>query len=212
MDGLKAGCPDDITLEMYLYEDLPSLQKTRVRAHLVFCPACRKRLAELRTFSTIISKAPYEEMPEGFVDDIVKSLDNWGDPTPVAAPCEEEDQVVARGPAVKVRWAMGFLMFAISAAVQWLYGDYLPGFLTNGYVTGLKGVKGLWEYVSSGQWWQGALQVVNAVRTDGLGALEILGTALPTQVAGVVVFGGIVTAIFVNQLRASRGKREGRNR
>ena len=211
MDGLRPGCPPDATLEAYLYEDLPYLQNARVRVHLAFCKSCRKRLLDLRNFSAMLSQIPIEEPPDGFVDDILSSMERWGDPTPVAV-ADEEDQVPVCGPSAKVRWALGTLLFVASSFVQWQYGDYLPGYLSSSYLTGLKGLGQMWEFFRSGAWWQTTVQVFQAVRTDGLGALEILGTSIPTQLAGVIVFGGIVTAVFVGQLRASRGKREGHHR
>jgi len=210
MDGVKPGCPSDETLEAYLYEDLSYIQKTKVRIHLAFCGRCRKRLLDLKNFSNMLSQIPSEELPPGFVDSILQSMEEWGDPTPVPV-CDEEDQVVLR-PGMKVRWALGTLLFLVSGLIQWHYADYLPWFLSSSYVTGLKGLAEIWQYIRSGAWWQSVQQVVAAVRTDGLGALEILGGSLPTQIAGVVVFGGIVTAVFFSQLKASRGKREGNQR
>ncbi|MGE5579351.1 MAG: hypothetical protein ACM3WU_04825 [Bacillota bacterium] len=210
MDGVKPGCPSDMTLEAYIYEDLSYMQKIKVRVHLAFCCSCRKRLLDLRSFNKMLAEIPNEELPSGFLDNVLQSMDEWGDPTPVAAE-EEEDQVIV-GPDMKVRWALGTLMFLVSGLIQWKYADYLPGFLSSGYLTGLKGLAEFWQYVRSGAWWQSVLQVIAAVRTDGLGALEILGDSLPTQIAGVVVFGGIVTAVFISQLKASRGKREGHRR
>ena len=125
MDGLRPGCPPDATLEAYLYEDLPYLQNARVRVHLAFCKSCRKRLLDLRNFSAMLSQIPIEEPPDGFVDDILSSMERWGDPTPVAV-ADEEDQVPVCGPSAKVRWALGTLLFVASSFVQWQYGDYLP--------------------------------------------------------------------------------------
>lgn len=208
MSGQRRGCPEDTTLEAYLYEDLPYLQWVRVRAHLAFCRACRKRLADLRDFTQMLSRIPNEEPPAGFLDDILKSMENWGDPTP--APVEEEsDQVTLRGPSMKVRWALGTALFIVSTVVQWQYGEYLPKYLSGSYVSALKELGQVWEFFRSGAWWQSTLQIVQAFRTDRLGALEILGTSIPTQVLGVIVFGGIVTTVFIGQLKASRGKREG---
>jgi len=211
VDGLRPGCPDDTTLEAYLYEDLPYLQKARVRIHLAFCKSCQKRLADLCNFTAMLSRIPIEEPPEGFLEDVLSSMDEWGDPTPAAVE-DEEDQIPVRGPSAKVRWALGTLLFVVSSLVQWQYGDYLPSYLSSSYLTGLRGLGEMWEFFRSGAWWQTTVQVFQAVQTDGLGALEILGTSIPTQIAGVIVFGGIVTAVFVSQYRASRGKREGHHR
>ncbi len=211
MDGLSKRHPDDMTLEAYLYEDLPFLRKTRVRVHLMLCAACRKRLAGLREFSKMLSEVPLEEPPGGFMDDLVKSIDTWGEPTPVA-PALEDEQVPIRGPSAKLRWALGAAMFVVSTILQWQYGDYLPQYLSGSYLSGLKSLGQVWEYISSGAFWRNTLLVIEAVRTDGLSALEILGTSIPTQIAGVIVFGGIVTAVFVSQLKASRNRREGHHR
>lgn len=211
MDGLRPGCPDETILESYLYEDLSYVQRTRVRVHLVLCKGCRKRLEDLRQFNAMLSEIPLEEPPAGFLDDVLSSLDNWGDPTPAAAE-DEEDQIPVRGPSLKVRWALGTLLFVVSSFVQWHYGEYLPSYLSSSYMSGLKGLGQMWEYFRSGAWWQATVQVFQAVRTDGLGALEILGTSIPTQIAGVIVFGGIVTAVFIGQFRASRRGKEGHHR
>ncbi len=211
MDGLRTGCPDDITLEAYLYEDLSYLKRVRVRVHLMFCRSCRERLEGLRNFTGMLSSIPVEEPPAGFCDDIIKSMENWGDPTPVAA-YDEDEQEAVRGSSMRVRWALGTAFFILSTILQWQYGDYLPGYLSNSYVVGLKGLGQVWEFFRSGQWWQSTMLIVQAIRTDRLSALQILGTAIPTQVAGVVVFGGIVTAVFVSQLKASRARREGYHR
>lgn len=206
--GDLRGCPDDFTLEAYVYEDLPYLQKARVRVHLALCKRCQKRLRALEHFSEMLSQIPREEPPVGFLDDILTSMDEWGDPTPVAA-IEEDDQVPVRGPSARVRWALGTVFFVVSSFIQWQYGEYFPSYLSGSYLTGLRGLGQVWEFFRSGGWRQTTVHVFEAVRTDGLGALEILGTSLPTQIAGVLVFGGIVTAVFVSQYRASRGKREG---
>lgn len=208
MGDLRPGCPDDVMLEAYLYQDLPYLQKARVRVHLALCKRCQKRLHDLEHFSETLSKIPPEEPPAGFLDDILTSMDEWGDPTPVPA-AEEDDQVPVHGPSVRVRWALGTVFFLVSSFIQWQYGEYLPRYLSGSYLTGLRGLGQVWEFFRSGGWWQTTVHVFEAVRTDGLGALEILGTSIPTQIAGVLVFGGIVTAVFVSQFRASRGKREG---
>lgn len=211
MDGLKTGCPDDMTLEAYLYEDLPYLPKTRVRVHLMFCPSCRERLADLRDFTAMLSEIPLEEPPAGFLEGLVKDVDNWGDPTPAAAEDEDEQESVHL-PSLRLRWALGALMFIVSSVVQWQYGEYLPGYLSGSYLTGIKGLGQVWDFIRTGAFWRNTLQVIEAVRTDGLSALEILGTSIPTQIAGVVVFGGIVTAVFISQLKASRTRREGHHR
>jgi hypothetical protein len=199
-----------LTLEEYLYEELPYLAKARVRLHLMSCSACRNRLESLRRFSRMLSAIPREEPPAGFLDDLVKSIDTWGVPTPAAVMDHEEQVPVARGPAIKVRWALGAIMFLVSSVLQWQYGDYLPRYLNGSYLSTLKGLQSLWESVRSGALWRSITQVVAAVRTDGISALRILGTTLPTQIAGVVVFGGIVTAVFISQLKASRRKGENR--
>jgi hypothetical protein len=67
----------------------------------------------------------------------------------------------------------------------------------------------LWDFVRSGALWQSIRQIFAAIQTDGLSALGILGTTIPVQIAGVIVFGGIVTAVFVSQLKASRNRGEG---
>jgi len=210
MDGVKPGCPSDMTLEAFIYEDLSYIEKIKVRVHLAFCGACRKRLQDLKNFNKMLAEIPSEELPCGFIGSVLQSMEEWGDPTPV--PAHEEEDQVSLGPSIKLRRASRTLMFLISGFIQWQYADYLPKFLSVSYVTGLKGLAEFWQYVRSGAWWQSTLQVIEAVKTDGLGALEILGAALPTQIAGVVVFGGIVTAVFVSQLKASRGKREGQDR
>lgn len=209
MDGLKKGCPDDTVLEALIYDDLPALKRLSVRAHLVLCADCRKRLERLRAFSEALSKVDFEEPPADFVLDLVKSVDSWGVPTPVPVVEEDSQSAPLHGAALRWRWALGAMMFAISGFLQWRYGDYLPGFLSGNYVSTLKGLQSLWDFVWSGALWQNITQVVAAIRTDGISALQILGNTLPSQVAGVVVFGGIVTAVFVSQLRASRRRGEG---
>ncbi len=206
MAGLNKRCPDDMTLEAYLYEDLSYMAKARLRLHLMLCSACRRRLESLSQFSRMLSKIPREEPPAGFVDDLMKAVDGWGVPTPAAAADQEDQAPAVRGPALRVRWALGAVMFVVSTIFQWQYGDYLPRYLSGSYISTLKGLQSLWEFVRSGALWQNTAQVISAIRADEFSALEILRTALPTQVAGVIVFGGIVTAVFVSQLKASRRK------
>lgn len=209
MDGLRRGCPDDAVLEALIYEDLPVLKRLTVLAHLMVCAGCRKRLQDLRAFSEVLSKTDFEEPPADFVMDLVKSIDAWGVPTP-APSVEESDQTAPlHGPALRWRWALGAVMFLASSFLQWQYGDYLPQYLSSNYISTLKGLQGVWNYIWSGALWRSISEVVSAVRTDGLSALRILGTTIPSQIAGVVVFGGIVTAVFVSQLRALRRRGEG---
>ena len=207
MDSLSGRCPDDIDLEAYMYGDLPGLKVLRVRLHLMFCATCRMRLQSLRRFSEALSSMPLEEPPPELLDGLVSSIDGWGAPTP-AAPGEEDRSHEVRGPELKLRWALGAVFFVISTVLQWQYGEYLPQYLSGSYIWTLKGLQSAWEFVVSGSLWDYFAEVVSAIRTDGFSALRILGRALPAQVAGVIVFGGIVTAVFISQLKGMRQKGE----
>lgn len=208
MGGLGRICPDDITLEEYLYQDLSCLDRVRVRLHLAVCPMCRERLQGLRRFSRCLLEVPLEEPPREFMDDLVRAMDSWGVPTP-AASGEDEQAVDARVPSLRVRWALGVFLFVVSTVLQWQYADQLPHYMSGSYLSNLKGLGSLWDSIVSGALWQNTVQVFAAIRTDGLSALEILGSTLPTQIAGVIVFGGIVTAVFISHIRASRRRGEG---
>jgi len=209
LDGMKSGCPDDSTLEAYIYGDLGALERLRVLAHFPVCPACRERLEGLRRFSEALSEMPLEEPPAGFASDLVRAIDTWGVPTPGAAEEEGEQTRPVRGTALRLRWVLGAFVFLVSSFVQWRYGDYLPRYLSGNYVFSLKGLQTLWDFVRSGALWQSIRQIFAAIQTDGLSALGILGTTIPVQIAGVIVFGGIVTAVFISQLKASRNRGEG---
>ena len=205
---MKRRCPDDITLEAYLYEDLPPLMTLRVRFHLAFCADCRARLEGLRRFSQVLSALRPEEPPDGFLEGIVSSMDSWGVPTPAAI--EEDQKKEARGPGLRLRWALGAALFVASTILQWEYGDRLPEYLGGSYVWTLKGLRSAWEFIASGALWAYLSELIAAIRTDGFSAFRILGRALPAQVAGVLVFGGIVTAVFISQLKGMRQKGENR--
>ena len=209
MDSLRTRCPDDMVLEAFVYNDLPMLRRLWVRSHLLVCRACRHRIEDLRSFSNALSGTAFEEPPAGFAFDLVKAVDSWGVPTPAAAVDESDQAASVHGPALRWRWAAGALMFLASSFLQWKLGDYLPQYLSGSYLSGLKGLQSLWDSIVSGALWQSIVLVIAAIRTDGLSALEIMGATIPTQIAGVVVFGGIVTAVFVSQMRASRRRGEG---
>jgi len=206
VDSLKKRCPDDVTLEAYLYEDLPLLATLRIRFHLAFCGDCRARLEVLRRFSEALSALPAEEPPDGFFERIVSSMDTWGVPTPAAIDDDQQEEV--RGPGLRLRWAFGAALFVASTILQWEYGDRLPEYLGGSYLWTLKGLRSAWEFVTSGALRSYLSELVAAIRTDGFSAFRILGRALPAQVAGVLVFGGIVTAVFISQLKGMRQKGE----
>jgi len=70
VDVVKEDCPSDTTLEMYLYEDLPYAQMAKVRAHMVVCHSCQKRLCDLRKFNLSLANVPYEEPPAELAENI----------------------------------------------------------------------------------------------------------------------------------------------
>lgn len=210
MDGLRKGCLDDATLEALIFGDLPALRRVYAKAHLTLCAGCRKRLGDLRSFSEALAKMEFEEPPADFVRDLVRSIDSWGVPTPAPVVQESDQEALLHGAALGWRWALVTALLVVSSLLQWQNGDYLPQYLSGNYVSTLKSLGYFWDSVWSGALWQNIAQVMTAIRTDGLSALRILRTTLPSQILGVVVFGGIVTAVFVSQIRASRRGGDGR--
>jgi hypothetical protein len=208
-------CPDDVRLEEYLYRDLSLWEDSVVRIHLLTCRECRAKLAGLREFDLALKSISIEEPPAGFEDDLLRMVRTWDfDPDPpsfeMLSP-HEDSEPLTLSRAYKLRWAVGSLVFVLGSFLQHRYGPLIPGTLgmrTN-FLFSLQDLGALWEYFTSGAWWNSIVSVISAVKTDGFASLEILSTALPSQALSVLVFGGIAVVVFFSQHRASKDRGEG---
>ncbi|HHX28868.1 MAG: anti-sigma factor family protein [Bacillota bacterium] len=207
-------CPDDIRLESYFYGDLAPLEESLIRLHVGTCPKCRAKIEELRQFNAFLRLYPVEEPPMGFEDDLLRMVRSWDfGPDPVPSGTEEdlEEEKIEMSWGYKVRWAVASLVLALGSILQYKYGSFLPTAFGKGtnLLSSLQDMGALWRQIVSGAWWDGLVSVATALRTDGLASLEILQSALPSQIASVLVFGGITMVVFLNQRKASKDGGEG---
>ncbi len=204
-------CPDDTMLESLIYGDLSTLESVSVRFHTFLCPPCRKRLSDLRKFQSLLSEIPVAEPPDGFTEHLLQEVDSWQFPPPeplmediAGAYLGEEDVQEPEVKGLRLRWALGTASFFVMSFLQWRFSDRLPPALQGRYLMSFADLDGLWDFIFSGAWLRSLRDIFTAIRADGISSLKILGDTVPTQIAGVLVFGGIVTAILITQLRSSR--------
>jgi hypothetical protein len=208
---MKIGsCPDDTKLESLIYGDLYGFPSLFVRIHTSLCPICRKRLSAFCAFRSALSEIPSSEPPDGFAEALLARVRSWEFPPPkpgiedLAGAYQGEDVPEIGLKGLRLRWALGMASCFALSFLQWRFSDSLPPILQGRYLMSFAELDGLWDFVFSGAWFRSLKSVITAIRVDGLASIKILGGTVPTQISGVLVFGGIVTAAFITQLRSSR--------
>ena len=197
-------CPPELDLERYHYNDLPLWESWRIKIHVNKCPGCRERLFRFQAFDRALSSIVPEEPPEEFSRRLVQLVESW---EPLNPRLEGDRKVSARklsGFSFKVKWAFSAVMIALGAVFQWRFADYLPVVSQQYHLLGWRDLKVMWDLVSSGVLSESLRLFYMALRIDGFTSLEILGSTLPAQLLSVIVFGGIVTVVFVMQIGLSR--------
>ena len=206
----RGKCPDDLQLESFISGDLSTIESVTVRVHTLLCPSCRKRLSDLRAFQSVLKDIPVLEPPEGFSDKLLAEVASWDFPPPeplvedVAKAYLEEEGAEPEVKGIRLRWSLATTAFFVMSFLQWRFSDILPPILQGKYLMSFAELDSLWNFLFSGAWLRSLKDVVAAIRVDGISSLRILGDTVPTQIVSVLVFGGIVTAVFINQLRSSR--------
>lgn len=208
---MKIGsCSDDTKLESLIYGDLSPFESLFMRIHVLSCPSCRERLEAFRALRSALSELPSTEPPDGFAERLLAQVDSWEFPPPkpmiedVARAYQGEDVSETEPEGLRIRWALGTASFFVLSFLHWRFSDSLPPILQGRYLMSFAELDGLWDFVLSGAWFRSLKSIITAIRVDGFQSIRILGGTVPTQIAGVLLFGGIVTAAFITQLRSSR--------
>jgi hypothetical protein len=202
-------CPDEARLESYFYGDLAPLEMSLIRLHVGMCPKCKTRIDGFRQFNAMLRLYPVEEPPMGFEDDLLKMVKSWDfcpDPAPLRVEPSEEKEPAQVSWGYRVRWAAASVVLVLGSFLQYRYASSVPGVFGKGanLLTSLQDLGAFWRYIVSGEWWDRLGSVISALRTDGISSLEILRSALPSEIVSVLVFGGITTVVFLTQRKASK--------
>jgi len=199
-------CPQEIDLERYVYGDLPFWKSKFIAIHLKKCPDCRRRCLRLERFGRMLSRVPVEEPPAEFTAHLMSVVQSWDVGDQISAQLDTRGKTNNRAPlfSLKIRWALGVLVLAIGGLFQWEFGSYFSLAAYENRFLGWHDLRTLWDLFRSGTLERCLSQFFLAFKTDELSCLEILGKTLPMQVLSAIVFGGIVSAVFIKQLRALR--------
>lgn len=201
-------CPDDSSLERYIYNDLTLAEKFRTRAHLIMCSRCRERLDYLRWFSSVLSSIPREEPPSGFTEKLLEAVDTWQPPSYGVAERPFPYHVpVAPSPAFRLtpRLAVGALIVLALGLLQGNPGGSMLGIVCEGRLTWIEGVLSIWGFFLSGEFGTCIKAVLSALKLDTLASISILGRMLPSAALSVIVFAGIAAAVFITQFQRRSG-------
>ncbi len=195
------SCPGDDRLEAYLYKDLTFGAAFFMKLHLAGCKDCRKRLKCFRDFRDTLSSIPLSEPPEGYCERLLAVAGTWE--CPGGHKSFQPNRMFAPYRA-RLGWALGVVLFAATGLLQWRFGDSLPEPVKGHYFLSFGDAQALWSFVTSGAFLASLRDIVAAVKADGLSALVILGETILPRAAGVIVFGGVVSVMFVKSLRQPR--------
>lgn len=203
-------CPDDSSLEKYIYNDLTLAERFGVRVHLTMCSRCRERLDYLRWFSSVLSSVPREEPPLEFTEKLLEAVNTWQPPScGVAEKVDPYQAPVTPGPALRLtpRLALGTFIVLAIGLLQGNLGGGVLGVIGEGRLTWVEGVLSIWGFFLSGELQTCTRAVLSALRLDTLASIIILGGVLPSAALSVIVFVGIAAAVLITQFqRRSGGK------
>lgn len=205
----SGNCPGDVELEDYFYNQLSPLRARLIRYHITKCSVCQERLESIRQFDQVFMNISFEEPPPGLctriIDSIQTSTSDAGHTTVVKQPLLDAPVL-----SLKIRWAASAALIVLNTLLYWRFGNYFSRSGSNKYILGWNDLKMFFDLAKSGALRNVLTQIITALKTDGLFALEIIGSVLPNQFLSVIVFSGIATVVLLTQLWVSRsGGRKG---
>lgn len=216
---MRTGCPDDFTLDSYVFGGISAVRRLMVGIHLKRCPECRSRVDRALRFGELFRQVAPEEPPEDFCAQLTREVFAalgrgnllWSGDHAAATGAvmaeRDRNQMVGSGwhLAAWLKWLAGIALAVAGSFAQLLFSDYLQLLQRGDWaslfsLSLLQDIRGLIGAVESGAAFRNLEQFVAALRVDGLSCLTILGATLPSQICSVIVFSGIVSAVMGKRL------------